>query len=118
MVQITGKPLSCCQRISDLPSPLKSAASATCHAGPGLGKATLLVMLAAVHGPDHRQAAVVLPENIGLAVAVEIGRLSDMPRRPRIGQGHATGDVGGRPWSRSPASRCRAAREYRPCRRR
>ena len=28
----------------------------------------------AVHGPDRRQAAVVLPKNIGLAVAVEIGR--------------------------------------------
>ena len=39
MVQIAGAPLSCCERISELPSPLKSAASAICQVGPGLGRA-------------------------------------------------------------------------------
>ena len=48
----------------------------------------------AVHGPDCRQAAVVLPKNVGLAVAVEIGRRSDMPRGPNIGKDGAASDRG------------------------
>src|SRR5262245_50039167 len=37
MVKFAGALLSCCERISELPSPLKSAASALCQADPGLG---------------------------------------------------------------------------------
>ena len=54
--------------------------------GPRIGKVGDTSDRGAVHGPDRRQAAVVLPKNIGLAVAVEIGRSSDMPRGPNIGQ--------------------------------
>src|SRR5258705_361144 len=36
MVQIDVKPLSCCHRMSDLPSPLKSSAALMCQLGPGL----------------------------------------------------------------------------------
>jgi hypothetical protein len=35
---------------------------------------------------DHWQAAVVLPKNIGLTVAVEFGRCDCMPRGSRIGE--------------------------------
>jgi hypothetical protein len=49
-----------------------------------IGQRRLSGDLGAVHGPERRQAAVVLPENIGLAVAVEIGRGRDMPRRSDI----------------------------------
>ena len=94
MVQIAGKPLSFCQRMSDLPSPLKSAAAATCHVGPAIGKDGAASERGAVHGPDRRQAAVVLPKNVGLAVAVEIGRRSDMPRGPNIGKDGAASDRG------------------------
>ena len=85
MVQIAGMPLSFCQRISDLPSPLKSAAAATCHVGPGIGQDRAAAdQVGAVHGPDRGLAAVVLPKNVGLAVAVEIGRVQ---RHARSGPG-------------------------------
>src|SRR5205823_4363675 len=37
--QTAGVPLSCCHKMSALPSPLKSAASFTCQVGPGLASA-------------------------------------------------------------------------------
>src|SRR5258708_23909866 len=58
--------------------------------GPNIGQGRITDGRAAVHGPDRRQAIVVLPKNIGLAVAVEIGRCLDMPRGPNIGQGRIT----------------------------
>src|SRR5688572_18420096 len=48
----------------------------------------------AVHGPDCRQAVVVLPENVRLVVAVEIGSRSDMPRGPNIRQDRLTSHRG------------------------
>src|SRR5215831_12624741 len=39
-----------------------------------------------VHRPDRWGAIVVLPKNVGLAVAVEVGGVFDMPRRSGIGQ--------------------------------
>ena len=41
---------------------------------PRIGKGGGVCDVGAIHGPDRRQATVVLPENIGLAVAAEIGR--------------------------------------------
>src|SRR5207342_1567134 len=38
----------------------------------------------AVHQPDRRRAIAVLPQDVGLAVAVEVTRGLDVPARPRI----------------------------------
>jgi len=46
---------------------------------PRIGKDSGVCDVGAIHGPDRRQAAVVLPKNIGLAVAGEIGRCRDAP---------------------------------------
>ena len=54
---------------------------------PRIGKHGGVCDVGAVHGPDRRQAAVVLPKNIGLAVAVEIGRFRNMPSGPNIRKG-------------------------------
>ena len=169
IIQIAGVPLSFCHRMSDLPSPLKSPASSTCQVGPGLEPGPLPTGdVGAVHGPDRRRPVVVLPQDVGLAVAVEIASVLDMPGRPRIGaraaatdrrwcrpsvqiagvplsfchrmsdlpsplKSPASFDMPGRsrigqaplhrscwcrPWSRSPACRCRSAKGCRPCRRR
>src|SRR5215207_1941243 len=40
----------------------------------------------AVHQPDRRGAVVVLPEDIGLAVAIEVGAVLGVPRRTGIGE--------------------------------
>jgi hypothetical protein len=68
MIQITGKPLSCCQRISDLPSPLKSAVAATCQVGPTSGRAAQVSYLFDF-SPPHAIAGFG-----GLILAVEIIR--------------------------------------------
>ena len=72
-----ASPLSFCQRMSALPSPLKSPASLMCHArtrpdwtAPGPVES----MLDAVHQPHRGRAVGVLPQDVGLAVAVEIAR--------------------------------------------
>ena len=59
-----------------------------------IGKDGGVYDVGAVHGPDRRRAAVVLRKNIGVAVAVEISRLGDMPGGSRIGQGCSTAEVG------------------------
>ena len=41
---------------------------------------------AAADQPDRGCSVVVLPQEVGLAVAVEVGRVPHMPRRARIGE--------------------------------
>jgi len=62
-----------------------------------MGKDGGVYDVGAVHGQDRRRAAVVLRKNIGVAVAVEISRLGDMPGGSRIGQGCSTAEVGAVP---------------------
>ena len=92
--QIATLPLVFCHRMSDLPSPLKSPVPAKCQLGPGSAPTTAAADHAgAVHLPDGDVAAGVLPQDIGLAVAVEIagaamlpvgpGRQADEPLRDR-----------------------------------
>src|SRR5438552_1020859 len=91
--QIIGRPLSFCQRMSALPSPLKSAASLTCQAGAaGIGQRGARGDDEPVDVPDHRQAAVVLKQDVGFAVAVEVGCGLRMPDRTGIRQRRASGD--------------------------
>ena len=75
-------PSSFCQRMSDLPSPLKSPVATTCQAGfPALPRSSELMTWPpfSLRFPD--MAVVVLPEEVGLAVAVEVARRHDMPGR-------------------------------------
>ncbi len=52
--------------------------------------------IGAVHGPDHGRAVVVLPQDVGLAVAVEVAGALDLPARPRIERADgADGGAGG-----------------------
>ena len=84
--QIAGVPSSFCHRMSDLPSPLKSPVPLMCQLGPGLNEpaAPLESTFDAVHQPDRGRAVVVLPQDVGLAVAVEVAGRLDLPARPRI----------------------------------
>ena len=52
---------------------------------PCVGNSSAAGDVGAVHGPDRRRAAVVLPKNIGLAVTVEIGRRRDIQASPTSG---------------------------------
>ena len=91
MNQIAGVPSSCCQRMSDLPSPLKSPVPLTCQLGPGLnGPTAPTVRLHAVHQPDRWRPIAVLPQDVGLAVAVEVAGALDLPARPRIERADGT----------------------------
>ena len=64
---------------------------------PRIGKDGGVCDVAAIHGPDRRRPVVVLPENIGLAVAVEVAwgavaaEVRSRPLRPysRCSQDHA-----------------------------
>ena len=94
MVKIAGAPLSFCERISELPSTLKSAASAICQAGSRIGQGCSTAEVDAVHDPGRRRPVVLLPQDVGLAVPVEISSRFDMPRMSRIKQGRSTAGVG------------------------
>ena len=84
--QIAGVPSLPCHRMSDLPSPLKSPLPLICQLGPGLNEpaAPTATALRAVHQPDRRRAVAALPQDVGLAVAVEVAGALDLPARPRI----------------------------------
>ena len=72
--QIAAWPLSFCHRMSALPSPLKSPVPSTCQLGPGLEPtAASCDRVRAIHQPDGGLSVVVLPQDVGLAVAVEVG---------------------------------------------
>ena len=64
--QIAGVPSSFCQRMSALPSPLKSPLPATCQVGRGVPPPPPASNDAgAVHQPDRGRAVIILPENVG-----------------------------------------------------
>src|SRR5438874_342910 len=46
-----------------------------------------------IHQPHGRPAIIVLPKNVGLAVAVEVARAFDVPIRTRIGPDHSTANL-------------------------
>src|SRR5882672_3070354 len=48
-----------------------------------------------IHEPNRGLAIVVLPENVGLAVAVEIAGAFDVPCRTRIAAHHSSGRLRG-----------------------
>src|SRR5436190_92685 len=72
--QIAGVPSLPCHRMSDLPSPSKSPVPLICQLGPRIERADRgdRQGIGAVHQPDRRGATAVLPEDVGLAVAVEV----------------------------------------------
>src|SRR5689334_21687878 len=63
--------------------------------GTGIAEAAAAHYTGAVERPDRRLAIVVLPQDVGFAVAVEIPGPDDVPARPGIAEAGA-GD-GGRP---------------------
>ena len=78
--QMATRPLSLRHRMSALPSPLKSPASVDVPVVPMLptrrwpGRRSR-----AVHLPDADRAVVVAPQDVGLAVAVEVAGAGDVP---------------------------------------
>ena len=66
--QIAGVPSSCCHRMSDLPSPLKSPVPLTCQLGPGLNEPT---------APRSQHSC--RPSARSLASLVFCHRMSDLP---------------------------------------
>ena len=67
---------SFCHRMSDLPSPLKSPAVLDVPARPRIERADAHLghRVRAVHQPDRRRAVVVLPQEVAVAIAVEVVR--------------------------------------------
>ena len=83
--QIAAVPSSFCQRMSDLPSPLKSPVPSTCQLGARRwADGAAADQAGAVHQPDRRRAVVVLPQDVGLAVAVEVAGAARRASRARI----------------------------------
>ena len=72
--QIAAVPSSFCHRMSDLPSPLKSPVPLICQHRPGIERRRphRRPWRWAVHQPHRGRAVIVLPEDVGLAVAVEV----------------------------------------------
>ena len=48
----------------------------------------------AVHQPDHGRAIIVLPENVGVAIAVEVADAHGVPARSRVRQSPGSNDAG------------------------
>ena len=83
--QIETVPSSPCQTMSDLPSPLKSPVPLMCQVGPGLmDRRHRQTWRCAVHQPHRGSAIIALPDDVGLAVAVEVAGALDVPGRPRV----------------------------------
>ena len=85
--QIAGVPSLPCHRMSERPSRLKSPVPLICQLGPGSQPARQHPYRHgghAVHQPDRSRAVVALPQNVGVAVAVELAARLDLPIRPRI----------------------------------
>ena len=79
-----------CQRISALPSPLKSAEPVIFQSVEAEFNNTLPVPDGAIHEPDRAlPIGIVLPKNIRLAIAVEIGSRNIFPIQRSTGQVHA-----------------------------
>ena len=84
--QIAAWPSVFCNRMSELPSPLKSPVPTTFQLGPGLAPTGPPPTIGGpVHFPDRDLAVRVLPQDVGIAVVVEVARSDRFPIRPRIG---------------------------------
>ena len=92
--QIAGVPSSFCQRMSALPSPLKSPVARDVPARSRVRQTPASNEAGAVHQPDRGRAVAVLPENVGLAVAVEVAGPRDVPARSRVRQSPASNEAG------------------------
>ncbi len=78
--------------MSEKPSWLKSPVPIACQLGPGLG-VTARRRYLSVHFPDRDLAgAPILPQDVGVAVVVEIARPDRFPDKPRIGAHRAAAD--------------------------
>ena len=118
--QISAWPLSFCHRMSDLPSPSKSPAPLTCQVGARIAAdqgllATVVPFISQICG----LAVIVLPQNVGLAVAVEVAGANHMPGGARIAADRgAAGDGGAvhqpdlRPGRSCSATECRTCRRH------
>jgi hypothetical protein len=84
--RIAGVPSSFCQRMSALPSPLKSPMPATCQLGPGFRQTPAPNKAGTVHQPDRGRPVIILPENVVVAVAIEVAGAYDLPARSRVRQ--------------------------------
>ena len=100
------------QRMSALPSPLKSPVPSTCHSAPTVPKAGSTGR-GAVHLPERDRAVVGAPQDVGLAVAVEIAGADDMPFARRPCRGWCWRRSGCRSSARARPRRCRCARGCR-----
>ena len=89
MSQTATPPLLFCSTMSVLPSLLKSPVPTTCHAGPGSTTTPDLADLAADHLPNGDRAIVVLPQNVGLAVAVEVASIRRHASGARVCADHS-----------------------------
>ena len=79
--------LAFCHRMSDWPSSLKSPVPTAFQAGPGLGlTGPAADQSVPVHFPDRGLAGVrVLPQDVGMAVVIEIAGSDRVPGRSGIG---------------------------------
>ena len=98
MSQITRWPVELfCQRMSALPSPLKSPEPAMLHDVVYRSQTDRGLKRGAIHEPDNALASgVVLPKNVRLAVPVKVARTSDAPRcryRSQIDRGLKRGAI-------------------------
>ena len=84
--QIAACPLAFCNRMSASPSALKSPVPTAFQLGPGLGpSAAPADDVGPVHLPDRDLPVRVLPQDVGMAVAVEVARADLVPARPGVG---------------------------------
>ena len=82
-----------CHRMSEWPSSLKSPVPIAFQLGPGLGPTSSAAdFVGPVHFPDRGLAVRVLPQDVGMAVVVEVARSDCFPTRPRIGADQSAAD--------------------------
>ena len=81
--QIAAWPFAFCHRMSEWPSPLKSPVPIAFQLGPGLGPRPAADHVGPVHFPDRGLTVRVLPQNVGMAVAVEVAVRRSGGRRRR-----------------------------------
>ena len=81
MSQIATSPLVLRQRMSLLPSPLKSPVPAIDQVGGHIAEIRYRKDLEAVHKPNCHVAVCIAPENVAKAIAVEIAGPDDRPSR-------------------------------------
>ena len=73
--------------MSEWPLSLKSPVPIAFQLGPGLGETgSTADFVRPVHFPNRGLTVRVLPENVGMAVVIEIAGSDRFPTRPRIGE--------------------------------